>query len=91
MAQEETRYEERDGIAIVSINRPDKKNTLTNATGQRRGGYETHLLGFDEGASVVSVARITGRLPAFIANRFLRIVDACLPQVSLARLTPAFA
>lgn len=26
----ETLYEERDGIAIISINRPDKKNTLTN-------------------------------------------------------------
>ncbi len=29
-AQEETLYEERDGIAIISINRPEKKNTLTN-------------------------------------------------------------
>lgn len=28
---DETLYEERDGIAIVTINRPDKKNTLTNA------------------------------------------------------------
>jgi len=28
---DETRYEERDGIAIVTINRPEKKNTLTNA------------------------------------------------------------
>ena len=27
----ETFYEERDGIAIVTINRPEKKNTLTNA------------------------------------------------------------
>ena len=27
---EETFYEERDGIAIISINRPEKKNTLTN-------------------------------------------------------------
>jgi enoyl-CoA hydratase len=30
-AAEETLYEERDGIAIIAINRPDKKNTLTNA------------------------------------------------------------
>lgn len=30
-ADAETRYEERDGIAIIAINRPDKKNTLTNA------------------------------------------------------------
>ena len=28
---EEVRYEERDGIAIISINRPHKKNTLTEA------------------------------------------------------------
>lgn len=28
---EETLYEERDGIAVIAINRPDKKNTLTNA------------------------------------------------------------
>ena len=28
---EEVRYEERDGIAIISINRPHKKNTLTDA------------------------------------------------------------
>ena len=28
---DETRYEERDGIAIVTINRPEKKNTLTNS------------------------------------------------------------
>ncbi|HEX7037553.1 MAG TPA: crotonase/enoyl-CoA hydratase family protein [Pseudomonadales bacterium] len=28
---DETLYEERDGIAIVTINRPEKKNTLTNA------------------------------------------------------------
>lgn len=27
---EETLYEERDGIAIIAINRPEKKNTLTN-------------------------------------------------------------
>jgi enoyl-CoA hydratase len=30
-ADAETLYEERDGIAIIAINRPDKKNTLTNA------------------------------------------------------------
>jgi enoyl-CoA hydratase len=30
-ARAETRYEERDGIAIIAINRPEKKNTLTNA------------------------------------------------------------
>lgn len=27
----ETLYEERDGIAVIAINRPEKKNTLTNA------------------------------------------------------------
>jgi enoyl-CoA hydratase len=27
----ETLYEERDGIAVIAINRPDRKNTLTNA------------------------------------------------------------
>lgn len=27
---DETTYEERDGIAIIAINRPEKKNTLTN-------------------------------------------------------------
>ena len=27
---EETLYEERDGIAIIAINRPEKKNTLTD-------------------------------------------------------------
>jgi enoyl-CoA hydratase len=31
MPAEPVMYEERDGIAIVTINRPDKKNTLTNA------------------------------------------------------------
>lgn len=30
-ARSETRYEERDGIAIIAINRPEKKNTLTNS------------------------------------------------------------
>jgi enoyl-CoA hydratase len=30
-APEETLYEERDGIAVIAINRPEKKNTLTNA------------------------------------------------------------
>lgn len=28
---DETLYEERDGIAVIAINRPDKKNTLTNS------------------------------------------------------------
>ena len=28
---EPVRYEERDDIAIITLNRPDKKNTLTNA------------------------------------------------------------
>ena len=31
MATEETLYQEHDGIAIISINRPEKKNTLTNS------------------------------------------------------------
>jgi len=31
MSNTETYYEERDGIAIVAINRPEKKNTLTNS------------------------------------------------------------
>ncbi len=30
-AAPETLYEERDGIAVIAINRPEKKNTLTNA------------------------------------------------------------
>lgn len=30
-SQPETLYEERDGIAIIAINRPEKKNTLTNS------------------------------------------------------------
>ncbi|MCB1685625.1 MAG: hypothetical protein KDI31_14115, partial [Pseudomonadales bacterium] len=30
-SQPETLYEERDGIAIIAINRPHKKNTLTNS------------------------------------------------------------
>ncbi len=30
MTTDETLYEERDGIAIIAINRPEKKNTLTN-------------------------------------------------------------
>ena len=29
-ASDETIYEERDGIAVIAINRPEKKNTLTN-------------------------------------------------------------
>ena len=31
MSQEPVIYEEKDGIAIIAINRPEKKNTLTNA------------------------------------------------------------
>jgi len=31
MAADETLYEEKDGIAIIAINRPEKKNTLTDA------------------------------------------------------------
>ena len=31
---DEILYEERDGIAIIAINRPDKKNTLTDAVVQ---------------------------------------------------------
>ena len=31
MAADETFYEEADGIAIIAINRPEKKNTLTNS------------------------------------------------------------
>lgn len=31
MADQEIIYEERDGIAVVSINRPEKKNTLTSS------------------------------------------------------------
>lgn len=34
MSEEEVIYEERDGIAIIAINRPEKKNTLTNAVVQ---------------------------------------------------------
>jgi enoyl-CoA hydratase len=34
MATEQVRYTVEDGIAIVAINRPDKKNTLTNAVVQ---------------------------------------------------------
>lgn len=30
MSTDEVEYEERDGIAIIAINRPEKKNTLTN-------------------------------------------------------------
>ena len=38
MATEETLYQERDGIAIISINRPEKKNTLTNSVIQGSRG-----------------------------------------------------
>lgn len=31
MSTQETLYREQDGIVIVSINRPEKKNTLTNS------------------------------------------------------------
>ena len=31
MAADETLYEEADGIAIIAINRPEKKNSLTNS------------------------------------------------------------
>jgi len=31
MTEEEVLYEEREGIAIIAINRPAKKNTLTDA------------------------------------------------------------
>lgn len=34
MTEEEVLYEERDGIAIIAINRPAKKNTLTDAVVQ---------------------------------------------------------
>ncbi len=30
MTTEEVIYEEKDGIAIIAINRPEKKNTLTD-------------------------------------------------------------
>ncbi len=51
----ETLYEERDGIAIISINRPEKKNTLTNAVIQ---GIED---GIDQASRSQDVAAIVLR------------------------------
>lgn len=34
MSEQPVIYEERDGIAIIAINRPDKKNTLTESVVQ---------------------------------------------------------
>jgi enoyl-CoA hydratase len=54
-SSDETLYEERDGIAILAINRPEKKNTLTNAVIQ---GIED---GIDRASRAKNVAAIVIR------------------------------
>ncbi len=54
-ANEEVIYEERDDIAIIAINRPDKKNTLTNSVIQ---GIED---GIDQASRSKDVAAIVLR------------------------------
>lgn len=54
-SNEEVIYEERDGIAIIAINRPEKKNTLTNSVIQ---GIED---GIDQASRSKEVAAIVLR------------------------------
>ncbi|MCY3641453.1 MAG: enoyl-CoA hydratase-related protein, partial [Gammaproteobacteria bacterium] len=55
MAADETLYEEADGIAIIAINRPEKKNTLTNSVIQ---GIED---GIDRASRAKDVAAVVLR------------------------------
>ena len=43
----EVLYEERDGIAIIAINRPEKKNTLTDAVGATSLEEHANAIKFD--------------------------------------------
>ncbi len=55
MSTQETLYQEHDGIAIISINRPEKKNTLTNSVIQ---GIED---GIDRASRAKDVAAVVLR------------------------------
>ena len=58
MAADETLYEQADGIAIIAINRPDKKNTLTNSVIQGIRGIED---GIDRASRAKDVSAVVLR------------------------------
>ena len=58
MPTEETLYREQDGIAIIEINRPEKKNTLTNSV----------IQGIEDGIDRASRAKDASARPSATAN-----------------------
>lgn len=75
-SQEHVLYEERDGIAVITLNRPDALNAINVAMLQRLG----HLLDAVSGREAIGAVILTGAGKAFSAGADIKYLHASTPM-----------